>query len=345
MDLSPTESPPRRRPRNWHSRTEQFRLFWILVPLVFVAAWVERTWWSPTPTAPQTPIDTILSRGPLTRTIEDGVTIEGVAGGGAAPAELISPPPAEPTAPATPVRDAVETLADATDLALVRDDTVFRSADQQAWFAIWKRLQEEVAVGSPPRGRAVTFAQLFAQPRSFRGRRVRVAGTIRRLQEVAAPANPLGIATYWQAWLEPAEGPAAPIVVYFLKLSPGMPVGMRVEIPAVVDGVFFKRWAYQASDAIRLAPLLMATEPHLPPRITTGRGQTPIVGWALVSIGGLLATTWLALRCAATSQAPQRRHPELLDADFRGVTTTDPREALGRLATIEDGASDREPYR
>ena len=345
MDLSPTESPPRRRPRNWHSRTEQFRLFWILVPLVFVAAWVERTWWSPTPTAPQTPIDTILSRGPLTRTIEDGVTIEGVAGGGAAPAELISPPPAEPTAPATPVRDAVETLADAADLALVRDDTVFRSADQQAWFAIWKRLQEEVAVGSPPRGREVTFAQLFAQPRSFRGRRVRVAGTIRRLQEVAAPANPLGIATYWQAWLEPAEGPAAPIVVYFLKLSPGMPVGMRVEIPAVVDGVFFKRWAYQASDAIRLAPLLMATEPQLPPRITTGRGQTPIVGWALVSIGGLLATTWLALRCAATSQAPQRRHPELLDADFRGVTTTDPREALGRLATIEDGAGDREPYR
>ena len=337
MDLSPAESSPRRRPRNWHSRTEKFRLFWILVPLVFLASWVERTWWSPTPTASQPPIDTILSRGPLTRTIEDGVTIEGEAGGGAAPAA--SAPPA------TPVRDAAQRLADATDLALVRDDTVFRSADQQAWFAIWKRLQEEAAAGSPPRGREVTFAQLFAQPRSFRGRRVRVAGTIRRLQEVAAPANPLGIATYWQAWLEPAEGPAAPIVVYFLDLPPGMPAGMRVEIPAVVDGVFFKRWAYQASDAIRLAPLLMATGPQLPPRITSGRGQTPIVGWALVSIGGLLATTWLALRCAATSQAPKRRHPELLDADFRAVTTTDPREALGRLATIEDGAGGREPHR
>ena len=337
MDLSPAESSPRRRPRNWHSRTEQFRLFWILVPLVFVAAWVERTWWSPTPTAPLAPIDTILSRGPLTRTIEDGVTIEGEAGGGAAPAA--------PAPPATPVRDAAETLADATDLALVRDDTVFRSADQQAWFAIWKRLQEEAAAGSPPRGREVTFAQLFAQPRSFRGRRVRVAGTIRRLQEVAAPTNALGIATYWQAWLEPAGGPAAPIVVYFLDLPPGIPAGMRVEIPAVVDGVFFKRWAYQASDAIRLAPLLMATEPQLPPRITSGRGQTPIVGWALVSIGGLLATTWLVLRCAATSQAPQRHLPQRLDADFRAVTTTDPREALGRLATIEDGAGDREPHR
>ena len=337
MDLSPAEPPPRRRPRNWHSRTEQFRLFWILVPLVFVAAWVERTWWSPTPTAPLAPIDTILSRGPLTRTIEDGVTIEGEAGGGAAPAA--------PAPPATPVRDAAETLADATDLALVRDDTVFRSADQQAWFAIWKRLQEEAAAGSPPRGREVTFAQLFGQPRSFRGRRVRVAGTIRRLQEVAAPTNALGIATYWQAWLEPAGGPAAPIVVYFLDLPPGIPTGMRVEIPAVVDGVFFKRWAYQASDAIRLAPLLMATEPQLPPRITSGRGQTPIVGWALVSFGGLLATSWLALRYAATSQAPQRHHPELLDADFRAVTTTDPREALGRLATIEDGAGDREPHR
>jgi hypothetical protein len=236
-------------------------------------------------------------------------------------------------------------LADAADLALVRDDTVFRSADQQAWFAIWKRLQEEAAAGSPPRGREVTFAQLFGQPRSFRGRRVRVAGTIRRLQEVAAPTNALGIATYWQAWLEPAGGPAAPIVVYFLDLPPGLPAGMRVEIPAVVDGVFFKRWAYQASDAIRLAPLLMATQPQLPPRITSGRGQTPVVGWALVSIGGLLAATWLALRYAATSQAPKRHHPELLDADFRGVTTTDPREALARLATIEDGAGDTEPHR
>ena len=334
MDLSPAESSPRRRPRNWHSRTEQLRLFWILVPLVFVAAWVERTWWSPTPTAPQASIDTILSRGPLTRTIEDGVTIEGEAGGGAAPA-----------ASATPVRNAAETLADATDLELVRDDTVFRSADQQAWFGIWKRLQEEAAAGSPPRGREVTFAQLFGQPRSFRGRRVRVAGTIRRLQEVAAPTNALGIATYWQAWLEPAGGPAAPIVVYFLDLPPGIPAGMRVEIPAVVDGVFFKRWAYQASDAIRLAPLLMATQPQLPPRITSGRGQTPVVGWALVSIGGLLATTWLALRYAATSQAPKRHHPELLDADFRGVTSTDPREALARLATLEDGAGDTEPHR
>ena len=337
MDPSPTESTPRRRPRNWHSATEQFRLFWILLPLVFVAAWVERTWWSPTATAPQAPIDTILSRGPLTRTIEDGVTIEGEAG--------LSAVPAAPAPPAAKVRDAAETLADATDLALVRDDTVFRSADQQAWFAIWKRLQEEAAAGASPRGREVTFAQLFAQPRSFRGRRVRVAGTIRRLQEVAAPANPLGIATYWQAWLEPAGGPAAPIVVYFLELPPGIPAGMRVEIPAVVDGVFFKRWAYQASDAIRLAPLLMATAPQLPPRITSGGGQTPIVGWALVSIGGLLATTWLALRFAATSQAPGRHLPQRLDADFRGVTTTDPREALGRLAAIEDGAGDREPHR
>jgi len=311
---------------------------------VFAAAWVERTWWGPTPTAPQAPIDTILSRGPLTRTIEDGVTIEGEAGGGAAPGEPTQRPPGAPPPPAAAVRDAAETLADATDLALVRDDTVFRAADQQAWFAIWKRLQAEKA-GSRPSGREVTFAQLFAQPRSFRGRRVRVAGTIRRLQEVAAPANPLGIATYWQAWLEPVGGPAAPIVVYFLEIPPGTPTGMRVEVPAVVDGVFFKRWAYQASDAIRLAPLLMATEPHFPPRITTGRGQTPIVGWALVSIGGLLATTWLVLRCAATSQAPQRHLPQRLDADFRAVTTTDPREALGRLATIEDGAGDREPHR
>jgi len=332
--------PPRRRPpRHWHSVTEQRRLFWVILPLMLIAAWVERTWWAPMPATPPAPIDTILSRGPLTRTIEDGVTIEGEEPGQDDGGPAGGPLP-RPTA--SEVRGSAETLADATDLALVRDDTVFRSADRRAWFAIWERLRGEAANGVKPRGREVTFAQLFAQPRSFRGRRVRVAGTIRRLQEVAAPANPLGIASYWQGWLEPAGGPAAPIVVYFLALPPGTPSGMRVEIPVIVDGVFFKRWAYQASDAIRLAPLLLSTEPQAPPRITSGQGRSPIVGWALGSIVGLLAATWLALRLATGPRRPERSLPARLDADFEVVTIADPREAL---ATLDDKPGEREPHR
>lgn len=341
MAPTPAPAPLRRRPRNWHSASEQRRLFWILLPLVLVAAWLERVWLGPPAVGPSEPIDTVLSRGPVTRTIDDGITIEPSIDSTGDSA--IAPSASEVSRPADTSPSAAEPLAAADALALVRDDTVFRSADQRAWFSIWERLREEAAAGTVARGREVTFSQVFSQPRSFRGRRVRVAGTIRRLQEVPAPANPLGIAAYWQAWLEPAGGPAAPIVVYFLALPPGTPTGMRVEVPAIVDGVFFKRWAYQASDAIRLAPLLMAIEPRSPPRITSGRGSSPIVGWALGSIVGLLAVTWLALRLAASG--PRRRHPDRLDADLDGVSTADPREALRRLESSFDGVTDPEPPR
>jgi hypothetical protein len=339
MEPSLPEHPPRHRVRNWHSAAERRRLFWILVPIVLLAGWAERTWLGPTATAPPAPIDTILGRGPLTRTIDDGITIE------APPAFEAPIDGATAGEPPAGVPAAPETLADPADLALVRDDTVFRSADQRAWFTIWGRLQTEAAAGSKPRGRKVTFAQLFSQPRSFRGRRVRIAGTIRRLQEVTAPTNALGIGTYWQAWLEPADGPASPIVVYFLSLPAGTPAGMRVEIPAVVEGVFFKRWAYQASDAIRLAPLLMATEPLPPPRITSGRGSSPLVGWALFSIAGLLATTWLALRFAAANPPPKQRHPPSMDGDFSDLTVVDPRVSFERLAAPKPRSDDAETPR
>ena len=67
---------PRRRVRNWASAGEQRRLFWILVPIVLLAAWAERAWLGPTGPPPPPPIDTILDRGPVTRTIDDGITIE-----------------------------------------------------------------------------------------------------------------------------------------------------------------------------------------------------------------------------------------------------------------------------
>ena len=153
---------PRRRVRNWSSAAEQRRLFWILVPIVLLAAWAERVWLGPTVPPPPPPIDTIFGRGPVTRTIDDGITIE-------APPAIEAPiGEAAVEEPSAGVPAAPETLADPADLVLVRDDTVFRSADQRAWFTIWGRLQAEAAAGSQPRGRKVTFAQLFSQPRSFR---------------------------------------------------------------------------------------------------------------------------------------------------------------------------------
>lgn len=272
--------------------------------LLLVAGWVERSLLGPIvrPAPPQ--IDTVLSRAPVTRTVDDAVTIE-------APAALVRGGDEPPAADAPVVPGDL--------LAAVRDDTVFRSADGPAWFAIWRVLAAEGSSGAPaPRGRDVTFAQIFEQPASFRGRRVRFAGTIRRLQEVEAAPNEQGIERTWQAWVEPADGPPSPIVVYFLSLPPGMSTGMRVELPVRVDGVFFKRWAYQASDAIRLAPLVMAAEPRPAPRITSGSGTSALVGWALLSIVGIVGVTGAALAFGA-GRHPRRRSPDRLPSWPSGV--------------------------
>ena len=272
--------------------------------LLLLAGWIERAYWGPATSSAGRQVDTRLAGGPLVRTVDDAVTIEAAA---------VSETSSDGGAPSLAGDDS-DLVAPPGLLAAVRDDTVFRSADGPAWFAIWGRLVEEASSDRPvPRGRKVSFAQLFEQPRSFRGRRVRFAGRMRRLQEVEAPANDLGIARTWQAWVEPAGGPPSPIVVYFLSVPPGTPTGLRVDEPVVVDGVFFKRWAYQASDAIRLAPLVMARAPIRPPRIEHGRGESTIVGWALVSILALVGVTWIALSNASRNRserlAPRRAPP------------------------------------
>jgi hypothetical protein len=73
-------------------------------------------------------------------------------------------------------------------------------------------------------------------------------GTFRRLERLTPPPNDYGIEDYWQGWMEPAGGPASPVVVQCLTIPEGMPSGMRIDEPVDVTGYFFKNYAYNASD-------------------------------------------------------------------------------------------------
>jgi len=120
--------PQRRPPRNFLARDEQRRLFWLVMPpaalVLLLGLWVEQTFFrSPTDPAPQQ-VDTRLPGGP-----------RGSGNGGVADAVIMEPDP-EPF----PV-GSDETLAIPAELlARVRDDTVFREADSDAWFALWQAL-------------------------------------------------------------------------------------------------------------------------------------------------------------------------------------------------------------
>lgn len=305
-----------RSPKNYLARSEQRRIFWLFMPpaivVMLAVGWLERTWFA----APMRPgprqVDTRLPA--VAPAVDDAVTIQ--------------PDGAEPEGRPE------EFGASQRSLALVRDDTTFRAADEDAWFQIWAKLKET----EPPSllaqpARRVGFTELYGQPASFRGRLVRFRGTLHRLERLDAPPNNYDVQEYWQGWLEPEGGPPSPIVVYFLKLPEGMPEGLDIRADVDVVGYFFKRWAYAAKDAVRTAPLVLAIEPIWRPR-PSGPANTGTIGTvALLTMLALVLLTALGITAAGRGggQQPEPR-PEGLETALSDVELFSPEESLRRLA-------------
>lgn len=240
---------PRRRPRNFLAVHEHRRLFWAVMPpalIVLVALeLLTRSDRRPPGPPPEPQVDTRL---------------EAVAGPPPAVDEVVILP-ADELPPST---NREELSASRTALGRVRDTAFFGQADHDAWLESFLTLRGDGGrrLANP---REAGFTEIFGQPKSFRGRPVKMGGTLRRLERLRAPKNDHGIDEYWQGWLEPAGGPASPVIVHFLELPEGMASGMKIHEPVVIDGCFLKNMAYRAADDVRVAPLLLARSPDRPP--------------------------------------------------------------------------------
>jgi hypothetical protein len=285
-------------PRDYLRRDEQRRLLWRVMPpallVVILAAWLEHVFWRvpPPPSPPQ--VDTRLSGGP-----------RGSLDGRVADAVLIEPEPARSVGGHPREATVRERWGPPEALDRVRDDTVFRETDRAAWVALWDLLDnadpERLAAAAGP---AVGFTELYGQPESFRGCPIRLRGTLRRLQWIpASPQSEQALADkadrtkgYWQGWLDPEGGPPSPIVVYFRRLPATIRPGLRIIEPVDVVGIFFKRWAYPATDTIRTAPLIIAIEPV--PLTSVSRKSTPPVGVvaAFAAVFAVAAAVFVARR-------------------------------------------------
>ncbi|HEY6565237.1 MAG TPA: hypothetical protein VIY86_12110, partial [Pirellulaceae bacterium] len=137
------------------------------------------------------------------------------------------------------------------------DGTVFRRQEQPLWFAILATLKsmEPERLANQSLGR-VGFLELYQQPDVYRGHIVTLQGRFHRLEYLEAPQNTVGGSGAWQGWLQP-EGSNDPVVVYLPRLPQGCPEGRSTDFQALVHGVFLKRWAYEAEDGIRTAPLVL----------------------------------------------------------------------------------------
>ncbi len=309
-------------PRNYLAIGERRRLFRLVMPaglvLLLALGWVERTWFPRRAGTGAAQVDTRLESVEGAPPRGDEVVIE----------KDPEPLEIEPAASLGASRDA---------LSQVRDATFFRESDNDAWFQVWNTVRESgmagLARGNP---QDVVFSELFAQPRSFRGRLVRMKGTFHRLEQLRAPDNDYGIEMYWQGWMEPAGGPASPVVVQCLELPEGMPSGMRIDEPVEVVGYFFKNYAYNATDTIRVAPVIMTLAPTWRPRRSPVESPWEQGGVALVVLATLVAVgaaAWLGMQAGKPpAQREGAAEPTGLDEALAGVKLFSVEESLREVA-------------
>lgn len=323
--LPPAVRAVRAQPRNFLSGRERRRLFWWLMPpallLLLGLEWLGLFPPPPVGPAPEPPIDT---------------RIEAMAGPRPEPGTVVIEswePPAAAGGHGLPA-------ASAEALGRVRDVAFFRRDDHAAWQQIVATLQSQEASGQlQPIPAEVSFGELMGMPRSFRGRPVRIRGTLRRLEELAPPADVEGLERYWQGWLEPADGAAAPVIVHLLAVPAGMPVGMAIHEPVAVEGYFLKTMAYRAADGVRVAPLILAAEPRRPPPIVS----RPADSFWTRSLGLLAAGTMLVVVASLglgflAAGRGQRRRPRAapeFDATLADCEPVPVEESLRRAAVAE----------
>ena len=204
-----------------------------------------------------------------------------------------------------------------SNLSSIRDDSPFRPEETDAQLDFLELLgkTDPAELRAASTGR-VTFIQLFRQPDEYRGELVTIRGTAVKVHWAAVTANDQGIGGYFQVWIRPADNRHYPIVAHLLKLPGRFPTGKDISAEVEITGFFFKRWAYQAQDTLRSAPVVLArsVEWKEPPAAVLEEEIGPvsivlaIVGSALFAV----LVAWLAYRRTTGRGPPGRELPPVL---------------------------------
>lgn len=163
----------------------------------------------------------------------------------------------------------------------------------------------------PEKAELITRQNLLGQPNAFRGRRVRLTGTIRRIELVRQSdpvvAKSMPASEYAVVWLQPAVSGQGPYCVYcthdatLKQMAESTPDPRRM---ASVEALFFKLYPYTTkSGKTALCPLLVTDTVALtqlrpdPPQTTLDSSQWLMVigGISLLAVG-LATAGWYSTR-------------------------------------------------
>jgi hypothetical protein len=151
-----------------------------------------------------------------------------------------------------------------------------------------------------------TFAELFTDPRRYRGEVIHYEGKVRHIRRLDAPLMLAGkgIKDVYECWIFGADDGANPVCLVCTELPDGVKPGKQPNIPAAFDAYFFKRYRYQAVDSkpgqAREAPLFIGRSfvvrrvEHPPPDSTNASYADGSHTLLVIFLGGVFTTVVLA---------------------------------------------------
>jgi hypothetical protein len=115
------------------------------------------------------------------------------------------------------------------------------------------------------------FVDLYNDPELYHGKLVTLQGHLRKLSSFSPDENPYGLEDQlWEGWLFDPHGQNHPAVIISTSREEGLEEGTEIVADhVIVTGYFFKNYGFEAQDALRFAPLLIAQRiEHRPPAET-----------------------------------------------------------------------------
>ncbi len=185
-------------------------------------------------------------------------------------------------------------------LKQVRDNEVaYYSPDEdnpqrKAWFNLLDILNrtDEAVLRKASTGKA-TFAQLYKQPNTYRGKLVTVEGYVKWAVPHAATKNDVGIEDIYELWVS-VDREAT--VVQCLQLPKGFPIGNDVLAKVEITGFFYKKYAYRPHHAgeearpdLKVAPVLLAKTVKWIPMEPAAEANGPSTEAIWAAVAGALA--------------------------------------------------------
>ena len=180
--------------------------------------------------------------------------------------------------------------------------------ERKVWFNLLDILNNTVEAKLREESTEVTFAQLFQQSGTYRGKLVTIKGYVHRALPRKPTKNNVGIEDYFELWVSVGRQSTS---VYCLQLPDDFPRGERISEEVEITGFFYKRVGFlhppleadsrdttgdQPELELSLTPVLLARTVHWKPREQAKTKAAPNVGYFLAAGGAgivfALAFTW-----------------------------------------------------